>query len=137
MGDDGLRALDALFTLRVNLWDGTRLLVTAFDMAQFREDGTPIYGGTHHAITWQATHVRADGSRETVWEKCQSYHLGIPAHQTIDGHDAKEGVLHSLSMKPGDTDAEFFEGWTEAQIAFGETYGETLALISEERYGVR
>lgn len=136
MGDDGLRALEALFSLRLNLGDGSRLLVTGFDMAQFRADGTPIYGGTHHAITWAATHVRADGTREVVWQACQSY-LGIPGHQSIDGDDAKEGVLHSLSMKPGDTDADFFEGWTEAQIAFGETYGETIALISEERYGHR
>lgn len=133
----GFRILDALFSLRVNLYDGSRLNVTAFDMAQYDEEtGRPIYTSGHHAITWRATHKRADGSSEVVWEPGQSW-LGIPGHQTIDGEDAREGVLHSLSMKPGDTDADFFEGWTDAQRAFGEAYGETIAMISEERYGIR
>lgn len=127
MAGNGLRALDALFSLRVNLHDGTRLMVTAFDLAQFREDGTPIYSGSHHAITWEARHVTKDGA-VTLYEKCESW-LGIPAHQSIDGNDAKEGVLFAI----GHADSEDPETHRE----FAATYGETLAMIREERYGSR
>lgn len=127
MAGNGLRALDALFSLRVNLHDGTRLMVTAFDMAQYREDTGEAICRTHHAITWEARHVTKDGG-VTLYEKCDSW-LGIPGHQSIDGNDAKEGVLFAI----GHADSED----SEAHRDFAATYGDTLAMVREERYGSR
>lgn len=38
-------------------------------------------------------------------------------------------------MKPGDTDAEFFENYTEEQLDFVSTNSDEIAMLSESRYG--
>lgn len=45
-----------------------------------------------------------------------------------DDVQAQAHVLSHVGMKPGDTDTDFFEGYTDTQLAFAETYGESLAL---------
>lgn len=65
----------------------------------------------------------------------ESFYVGVPGHSAIDGKFAKELVLSLFAMKPGDTDAEFFEHYTADQLAFVEAHGEELSIIKEERYG--
>ena len=38
-------------------------------------------------------------------------------------------------MKPGDTDSEFFEDYTPAQIDFVTQYGEEICMIAYDRHG--
>jgi hypothetical protein len=54
-----------------------------------------------------------------------------PSH-AIDADATVAGLLHFLSLKPGDTDREYFEGYTEEQLAFANEWGETLSLYVEE-----
>ena len=42
------------------------------------------------------------------------------------------GVLAFLSLKPGDTDPEFFEDYTPEQLAFARAEGENLVLYVED-----
>lgn len=37
-------------------------------------------------------------------------------------------VLDWFSIQPGDTDAEYFDGYTPEQLAFAENYGEELSM---------
>lgn len=53
---------------------------------------------------------------------------GIPSGQTIDGDHAVRGILGFLSIRPGDTDAEFFDGYTERQLAWVDARAEELNL---------
>lgn len=132
----GVKVLDRLFSLRLALREGVRVEVRAFDMAQFdTETGKRITSETHHAITYEVV-LFQNGGREVVWSPGQSW-VGMPGHQTIDGRAAKEAILHAVSMKPGDTDEDFFADWTGAQRSFGETWGEEIGLISEERFGAK
>jgi hypothetical protein len=46
--------------------------------------------------------------------------------------DADATVLAFLSLKPGDTDPEYFEGYTLEQLAFARAEGENLSLYVED-----
>lgn len=50
----------------------------------------------------------------------------------IDSDDALRSLLGFLTLRPGDTDSEYFEDYTAAQLEFAETYGEELACIYAE-----
>jgi hypothetical protein len=54
-----------------------------------------------------------------------------PMH-TIDGDESVAGLLAFLSLKPGDTDREYFDDYTPAQLAWARQYGEELACYVEE-----
>lgn len=59
---------------------------------------------------------------------------GSPQHG--DDSDATVAALLShLSLKPGDTDSEHFDGYTPAQLEFANTHGEYLAFASINRFG--
>jgi hypothetical protein len=91
-------------------------------------------GDSHTRIDVEAILVREGGKRETLWPRGTTW-CGMPNGTTIDGQRAKELVLSLLAMKPGDTDDDFFAGWTEAQLDFASRYGEELGMIAEDRYG--
>lgn len=120
-----------LFSLRVRLDENMTLVVHAFE-GSFQ---TP----NHTRIDVAAYLVRRNSgksTRQTLWERGETW-CGIPAHQSIDGDDAKECVLSLLAMKPGDTDSTYFEGWTEDQLAFAQAHGETVSMAKQERFGDR
>jgi len=54
-----------------------------------------------------------------------------PMHAT-DSDDCLRGLLGFLSLKPGDTDDEYFEDYTKEQMEFAENNGEELNLWSLE-----
>jgi hypothetical protein len=63
-----------------------------------------------------------------------------PLH-AIDGDEAVAGLLAFLSLRPGDTDPEWFEGYTPEQLAWVESgRAEELGYLQcelEERAGAR
>lgn len=61
------------------------------------------------------------------------YHCS-PLHAT-DSDQAVAGLLAFLSLKPGDTDAEYFETYTEEQLSFARGFGEALSLYVEDLEG--
>ena len=120
-----------LFTLRFKLDSNTTLIAHAFD-GGFQDPN-------HTRIDVAATLVKTRGeivTRSTLWVRGDTW-CGIPQHKTVDGDDAKECVTTLLAMKPGDTDSDYFEGWTEEQLCFAERYGEELRVIALDRYGER
>ncbi len=123
---------DELFRLRVALTN--------------REHGNKVLAVTAWEGPWQApNHTRIDirarlmwtenGKRRsrTVFKRGQTW-CGIPGHSSIDGKFAKECVLSTLAMKPGDTDAEYFASYTPAQLEFANEFGETLDMEKQFRY---
>lgn len=50
-----------------------------------------------------------------------------PGHP-IDSEDSVRGLLGFLTLQPGDTDDEYFEDYTEEQMAFAQEHGEELSL---------
>jgi hypothetical protein len=57
-----------------------------------------------------------------------------PGHAT-DSDDSIAALLGFLTLRPGDTDAEYFEAYTPEQLAYCDAHAETLAAESVARFG--
>jgi hypothetical protein len=54
-----------------------------------------------------------------------------PLH-AIDSDETVAGLLAFLSLRPGDTDPDYFADYTEDQMTFALHYGEELSLYVED-----
>lgn len=61
---------------------------------------------------------------------------GVPRGMPFASDDiqARELVMSLVGTKPGDTDADYFEGYTPEQIAWAERYGEEIDIERMCRY---
>jgi hypothetical protein len=59
---------------------------------------------------------------------------GSPLH-CDDSDETVGALLGFLSLRPGDTDREYFEGYTRAQTAFAQAHGEELAMLAHDLGG--
>lgn len=57
--------------------------------------------------------------------------IGVPAGRAVDSDYVVAAVTDFLSLRPGDTDPEFFDDYNEAQSDFAAACGEELALYAE------
>lgn len=97
---------------------------------QTRDTGR--FDGTHSTLAYTLS-MKLPGKPRTVIFEGADY--GVPSHQCIDSDDAVRGLLVFLTLRPGDTDSEYFEGYTDAQRAFCEEHAEALAMASYDRFG--
>ncbi len=72
------------------------------------------------------------GKRSTLFEGADF--ACSPLH-AIDSDGAVEGIMGFLTLRPGDTDAEYFESATDAQVAYGEQHAESLSCDVLGRFG--
>lgn len=56
-------------------------------------------------------------------------------HRPLNSDQNIEELLGFLCLKPGDTDADWFDQYTPEQLAFTEKHGEWLACEAECRFG--
>lgn len=61
--------------------------------------------------------------------------IGNSPMYCIDSDRTVAAVLVLLTLKPGDTDSEYFEHYTAAQLEFCDTHAEALELESIRRFG--
>ncbi len=54
-----------------------------------------------------------------------------PLH-AIDSDQAVAALLSFLSLKPGDTDQEYFDDYSPQQVEWAESYGELLGLLATQ-----
>jgi hypothetical protein len=85
-----------------------------------------------HKLDWRGQSVLAYKLRHRgrLIFKGRDY-SGSPLH-CDDSDETVAGLLAFLSLKPGDTDREYFKGYTRAQMAFCLAHGEELSLLSIE-----
>ena len=100
-------------------------------------------------------HVEFDGYTLKLWDTNQidSMHKSILAYEMytpsgdvlfagadyhcspmhcIDSNDCVRELLGFLTLKPGDTDDEYFENYTPAQMEFAQNEAESLSLWGME-----
>lgn len=53
---------------------------------------------------------------------------------SIDGTEAKELVLSTVAMKPGDADREYFASYTPEQLNWAVANGEFVDMVKQDRY---
>lgn len=59
---------------------------------------------------------------------------GSPGH-AIDSDETMEGLMGFLTLRPGDTDREYFADYTREQLRFCDNHAEALAMEVERRFG--
>lgn len=57
-----------------------------------------------------------------------------PLH-SIDGDETVKALMGFLTLRPGDTDREYFESYSETQLEFANHHGEALACEVYSRFG--
>lgn len=54
---------------------------------------------------------------------------------SVDGDQAVKALMSFLTLRKGDTDADYFANYTPEQIEFSETHAESLACEVYSRFG--
>jgi len=57
---------------------------------------------------------------------------GCAPMDCIDSERCVRGLLGFLTLKPGDTDPDYFADYTPAQLDFANQYGEVLSMYCDE-----
>jgi hypothetical protein len=60
--------------------------------------------------------------------------FGCSPMHAIDSDEAVEGIMAFLTIRPGDTDSEYFEGYTQEQLDYCSQHAEALASEVEHRF---
>jgi hypothetical protein len=53
----------------------------------------------------------------------------------IDSDDTVEAIMGFLTLRPGDTDADYFEPYTPAQLNYCDQHAEALGIEVMRRFG--
>ncbi|MCC6812141.1 MAG: hypothetical protein IT381_32270 [Deltaproteobacteria bacterium] len=53
----------------------------------------------------------------------------------LDGREARDAVISLVGMAPGDTDRDYFDGYTAEQRGWATENGERISLERSLRYG--
>lgn len=122
----------AAFTLRIRLYrpehDKRLITITAFDGPITNEFGWT--SGWDSAGRVKLT-VEVKHGSEVIFPAGQ---LHCALHGSSDGIAAKELAMSLVAMKPSDTDADYFEGYTPDQLAWATGHGEALDMERMTRY---
>lgn len=74
-----------------------------------------------------------EGGKRTVLFDAADYH-GSPSH--ADDSDANvAGLMGFLTLRPGDTDQEYFDSYTPEQLAYAGSHAESLSFECMSRFG--
>ncbi len=113
--------MNKLFSLRLPLAT-CKIVINAYDANHTGPMG-------HSRIDVE---VKVDGA--VLFPRGELY-CAVNSSTAIDSKAAKALVMSLVAMKPGDTDADYFAGYSEAQLAFASAYGEEIQMICTDRYG--
>lgn len=70
----------------------------------------------------------AEGER---WVLFRAEDYGVPSHQCIDSDDSVRGLMTFLTLRPGDTDADYFADYTLDQREYCDQHAEALSFYVE------
>ncbi len=118
---------DKLRTIRLTPYlkgHGPTFSLTTFDTGQTDADGKWV-------IAYRLTQ-RSAGRTETIFNGDDFHCSPLDA---IDSDQACASLLGFLTLRPGDTDAEYFANYTDRQLTFANEHAETLAVEVSARFG--
>jgi len=97
-----------------------------FTLKTFDTGQTDHYG--KFRIAYQLI-MRGAGKRSIVFEGAD-----FCTPQAIDSDETIEGLMKFLTLRPGDTDDEYFRGYTPEQMAYCESHAESLGYAVHCRF---
>jgi hypothetical protein len=84
---------------------------------------------------WTDTNTRRGTSmlrhkRAVIFDSVNGSQSPVYTHDAIDSRKAALTVLSFLSLRPGDTDSEYFADYTSEQLVFAQEHGESLSMYT-------
>lgn len=101
--------------------NGNTYALTIFDIHQ-----------TDSLGKWRLAYKLTRNGRKTIFEG--SDFACSPLH-CIDSDETVKSLMGFLTLKPGDTDREYFDNYTPEQMSFAETEAEDLEMAVYNRFG--
>jgi len=95
-------------------------------------DGNGRDDAGRYRIEFRLLWERVGQPIETIFDVADGPFHG---HVSVDGDKAVVGVMGFLTLRPGDTDADYFDKYTTAQFNWAETYAETISIEVMDRFG--
>ena len=77
-------------------------------------------------IGYRLTQIEVDGEQATIFEG--EDFAGSPLHAD-DSDETLRSLLGFLTLRPGDTDREYFDSYSERQLAFAGDHAEALSMF--------
>ena len=87
--------------------------------------------GVRVALGYRLNQV--DGNRR--WTLFEGEDFGCSPLHAIDSDETIAALLGFLTLRPGDTDSEYFADYTPRQLEFCDQHAEALAWEAEVRFG--
>lgn len=79
--------------------------------------------------------MREAGKPALVLFRGEDIGLGMFSRHSLDSDETVRSVLSWLTLKPGDTDADFFANYTSEQLAFCDAHADALSIETLDRFG--
>jgi len=92
--------------------------------------GRPYREGPQWQIGYRLTMID-NGRKHTLFE-AEDY--GCAPGDAIDSDACIRGLMNFLTLRPGDTDADYFDGYTRDQLDYCVSHAESLSLEILNRY---
>lgn len=89
---------------------------------------------THYTLGYRLT-MREPGPKGKAVTLFEGEDHGCPLHTAIDSDDAVRSIMTFLTLRPGDTDEEFFGDYTPEQLEYANQHAEALSLEVMNRFG--
>ena len=89
---------------------------------------------THYTLGYRLT-MREPGPKGNRVVLFEGEDHGCPMHTAIDSDGAVRSIMGFLTLRPGDTDSDYFKAYTPEQMAYAEQHAESLNMAVIDRFG--
>lgn len=103
---------------------GATFTLSLYDLGRYHGQGP------QWALGYRLT-MSLNGKRTVLFEGDD---YGCAPGHAIDSDAAVEGIMSFLTLRPGDTDADYFAGYTDEQREYCEQHAEALSCEVHARF---
>lgn len=96
------------------------------------DTGRPHNGGPQWRLGYRLVERRDVFGCPAFYTIFEGEDYGCSPMCAIDSDDCLRDLLGFLTLRPGDTDDEYFERYTPFQLAFAEKHAEILSMYADE-----
>lgn len=90
----------------------------------------------NYPLTYDGTmSYKLDMNENDKWVELFSGHEYCPKSCLNNKNDLIEDIMSWLTLRPGDTDSDYFKDYTELQLEYCKKYAETLYAEVLDRFG--
>lgn len=119
-----------LRTVKLTACDGQRYTLHTYDSGCTDDRGQTVIS---YQLRWHCPNTFNPSQRHTVLFEGSDF-AGSPLHAD-DSDECMRSLFTFLTLQRGDTDASYFESYTQAQLDWSAAHAGALSLAVMERFG--